>query len=75
MSAANSDQCHTVRLPRGVRDELTAATGQSFSTLVRFMCMELLKRKRAERQAASTHKQEVQQEISDLPSPPGFSKE
>lgn len=68
-STSNADQCCTVRLPHGVRDQLVAATGQNFSTIVRFMCLELLKREKAKR-ALQTPKQELQTDIGELPSPP-----
>ena len=46
---AKVEECCSVRLPVGVKAELVAATGQPFSRIVRFMCMNLLEQKRAER--------------------------
>jgi hypothetical protein len=69
-SPNNADQCVTVRLPHGARDELVAATGQPFSRIVRFMVMELLSRKRAERIGRDSARVALQREIAELPSPP-----
>jgi hypothetical protein len=73
--STNVDQCHTVRLPSGMRDELVAATGQPFSTIVRYMCMELVKRRRAERQAAATTnpKPALREQIAEIPDSKGHT--
>lgn len=76
--SSNVDQCVTVRLPHGIRDELVAATGQPFSRIVRFMVMALLERKRAERAAAiaagtarsGDARKDLQEDISQLPQLP-----
>lgn len=44
-----NEESHTVRLPRGLRNELVAATGIGFSTLVRSMCEQLLALEKAKK--------------------------
>lgn len=44
----NADQTHTIRLPTGTAARLKAATGQPLSRLVRFICLELLRKYEAE---------------------------
>lgn len=67
----NADQCCTVRLPQGVRDQLVAHYGQPFSTIVRFMCLDLLRRaKDADRPPV---RQELKDDISNGEEPPHAS--
>jgi len=71
MPAANADQCVTVRLPRGVADELRAATNTPISRLLRAMAMELLKRERQKRAGSPPPPfgSELRAEVAALPSP------
>lgn len=41
-SGSNADDTVTVRVPKGTADKVRAATGQPFSTVVRWMVMQLL---------------------------------
>jgi hypothetical protein len=41
-SGNNADDTVTVRVPKGTADKVRAATGQPFSTVVRWMVMQLL---------------------------------
>lgn len=46
--AAKNDSTHTIRLPKGMADQVRAATGQDLSLLCRTMLTALLDRYRAE---------------------------
>lgn len=59
----NADQTHTIRLPTGTAARLKAATGQPLSRLVRFICMELLRKYEAEQ--AGNVKDKVRADVRD----------
>lgn len=59
----NADQTHTIRLPTGTAARLKAATGQPLSRLVRFICMELLRKYEAEQ--AGNAKDKVRADVRD----------
>jgi hypothetical protein len=46
---AKADECVTVRLPAGVKDQLRAATGQPVSRYLRLLAMATLEQRKAQR--------------------------
>lgn len=64
MTKQNADKTHSIRLPAGVADELKAYTGQKLSTLVRWILLALLEKKRREHAPKALN--EGQHEISEL---------
>ena len=51
--AAKADECVTVRLPAGVKDQLRAATGQPVSRYLRMLAMATLEQRRAQRKPSA----------------------
>lgn len=60
-----ADETVTVRVPKGTADKVRAATGQPFSTVVRWMVTQLLERKAAEMNVKETQRESVQSTIGE----------
>lgn len=70
MPRAKADETVTVRVPKGVPDRLRAATGQKFSTLVRWTIMALLDKYEAEnRHTLTSEAQELGSAVRDMEIP------
>jgi len=66
MPAPLADETHTVRLPKGVANQIRAATGQKFSTLVRWTMLALLERYKNQQLSGDTV-QDIRKVVSALP--------
>lgn len=53
MAAEKAEETHSVRLPKGMADQVRAASGQKLSPLVRYLLTVYLQRVRAEREASN----------------------
>lgn len=62
---ANADETVTVRVPRGTADKVRAATGQKFSTVVRWMVLQLLENYASGINVKEAMRKEVQNSIAD----------
>lgn len=60
----NADQTHTIRLPAGTASKLKAATGQPLSRLVRFICLELLRK--YDNENAANVKDKIRADVADV---------
>jgi hypothetical protein len=59
-----ADETVTVRLPAGMASRIRAATGQPFSTVVRWMCVQLLERKTSEINQKEEQRESVQSTVA-----------
>lgn len=67
-----ADETVTVRVPKGVPDRVRAATGQSFSRVVRWTVMALLERYEAEgKQQLTQEGQKIGNLVRDMELPSG----
>lgn len=65
MARETADETVTVRLPPGLADKIRALTGQPFSTVVRWMCVQLVERKTAELNAKEEARVAVQTAVGE----------
>lgn len=63
-SADKADDTVTVRVPKGTADKVRAATGQHFSTVVRWMVMQLLANMAAEGNQREELRKKIQQDTN-----------
>jgi hypothetical protein len=63
--AVKADETVTVRLPFGTAAKVRAATGQPFSTVVRWMVVQLLNRYTQGENVKETLREQVQTQIGD----------
>lgn len=68
MATKGAGRTISIRMPEGSVEELKAATGMSFSTLVRYIMLAYLERLRQERRlgAGTAHREQVKAELSEL---------
>ncbi len=69
MNKPKADKTHTVRLPAGLAEELKAYTGQNLSTLVRYILVAMLEKKRREhaQNQINSNLNEVRDLVNKLP--------
>lgn len=65
-SANRADDTVTVRVPKGTADKVRAATGQPFSTVVRWMVMQLLRNMSGDQNAREALRAQVQGIAADV---------
>lgn len=63
---AHADETCTVRLPKGAKAQLMAATGQPFSRLLRFIVLELLAKYKAEGKLIENPKSELRADVASV---------
>lgn len=69
MTKQKAEDVVSIRLPKGMKDELRAATGQKVSTLTRWVLTALLEKRRAERRdrELANGQNEVQDIVAAMP--------
>lgn len=66
-SANRADDTVTVRLPRGTAAKVRAATGQPFSTVVRWMVIQLLENMAGGDNVREELRKQIQSSVADGP--------
>ena len=66
MPRNNADDTVTVRVPSGTADKVRAATGQPFSTVVRWMVMQLLERYASQGNVKEATREDVQRTVGSV---------